>query len=163
MAKVIKSKKPKFKLLVIGTCVILAIIILLYFQDRQIPRSSLSIACYNSNPEIFCLGFNYHSNGTATFTLQQHTNNNWQIATVLFVSNQSSHQNVTTLTAWNSTNATKISVGLPAGMSKVIDVRISGPVSVGTVENGWLWARFQINASRPIEYAKIGSISARAT
>lgn len=133
-----KSKKTMSKWVVGLIAVIIVVgVIYLILLPSGLNENTLGTTCFPRSG-FLCIGVGYyHSNGTASFTLGQNVSTNWQIVKVMFLSNRSSYQNVTTL-AWNSTNATQIRGGLQEGTSKLVNIPVSGPVSVGTNRIGWL-------------------------
>lgn len=121
---------------------------------------TISASCF-ARPGFYCGGSNYYSNGTATFVVGQDTNANWSSVEIMFVQNSIFNKNITTLPSWN-TNSTQINGGLQEGVNKFVSIHISGSVPIGTIYNGSLWAKYQINSNTGIQYVEIGSVTVKA-
>lgn len=142
--------------------IIAVIIIFLYWFYLPVGGTPLDDYCIAQQGFqcTFPLLYN-HTTGNLTLTVGQNTGQNWAIAEVLFVPNNTNYQNISML-MWSSPNATLIDSGLQTGASKLISVRISNPVPIGTTASGWLWAKYGLNSSSEAKYIQIGQVKLKA-
>jgi len=115
-------------------------------------------------PTYGCWGNIVYLNGTGNYNIYQNTQYNWTVVDVLFVFNQSSGQNIS-ISAWDN-EATPVIGGLPKGndyeypgVGKSVNIKVfSEPPIRGKRYVAYLWARYQINETSPVQYADFGLV-----
>jgi hypothetical protein len=122
------------------------------------PPVVIGATCASSYP-YRCLNANYnYTTGNLTVAISQKTGYNWTAVTVRFVPSNTVYSHGVPELSWSPPEAVNVTGGLLSNATKYVNIPItSGPIAVGTVITGSIWAKYQLQVGEQVSYANISS------